>query len=93
MTLRTRYRILFNGEQYKIQYQTFKITLFGHWKRKWVDLGVLYNSLTQAEKARKECIIADWNAKYNEKMKYKKKMAIKKNVWIVQRKDQKRGLS
>jgi hypothetical protein len=36
---RTRYRVMFNGEQYKIQFQSFRLTLFGrHWKRKWVDL-------------------------------------------------------
>ena len=36
---RTRYRVMYNGEQYKVQYQVFRVTIFGrHWKRKWVDL-------------------------------------------------------
>jgi septation ring formation regulator EzrA len=50
MTFRTRYRVLFNGEQYKVQYQVFRLTLFGrHWKRKWVDLeSTSFLSFTEA---------------------------------------------
>ncbi len=35
--MKTRYRILSNGLQYKVQHQHFSRTIFGHWKRKWVD--------------------------------------------------------
>lgn len=38
--MKTRYRVLLNqitGE-YKIQYQVFRLTIFGkHWKREWKD--------------------------------------------------------
>jgi len=36
--MKTRYRILSNGDQYRVQHQKFTRTIFGHWKRKWVDM-------------------------------------------------------
>ena len=88
---RTRYRVMFNGEQYKVQYQVFRLTLFGrHWKRKWVDLEYqdtsclygragqvqLFKTLTLAkEKCKEE---ADSDKAYRLR---KKKKAIWEKVW------------
>ncbi len=40
--MKTRYRIIFDGVRYKIQFQHFRFTLFCHWKRIWVDITKSY---------------------------------------------------
>lgn len=95
--MRTRYRILFNGEQYKIQYQTFRLTLFGrHWKRKWVDLkyhdafswlrGIagqiqLFRSLRGAEGECDKLKDFNKNQRKTDKILRKEELAMKKNIW------------
>ena len=97
MVLKTRYRILFNGEQYKIQHQTFRLTLFGrHWKRKWVDLeyhdalsclrGIagqiqLFRSLRGARGECDKLKVNDKNQRKTGKLLCKEKLAMKKNMW------------
>lgn len=95
--MRTRYRILFNGEQYKIQHQTFRLTLFGrHWKRKWADLeyhdalSCLQSRAGQIQvfrslgRAKEECDeLKDKNKRRREENKIlrRENLAMEKNIW------------
>jgi len=94
---RTRYRVLFNGEQYKVQYQAFRLTLFGrHWKRKWVDLeyhdalSCLYGRAGQVqlfktlEDAKIKCedeAFSDKKYRLNQKLLRKERKAMKRGIW------------
>ncbi len=81
---------MFNGEEYLIQEQTFRLTLFGkHWKRKWVDhvelfMGEeikLYSTLKAAiyrVEEQKLYYIA-WRKK--DKTERRQALAMKKNIW------------
>jgi len=94
--MRTRYRIMFNGEQYVIQEQAFRVTLFGkHWRRKWryhtrnvegmdgAESAEIrrYNDLETAVRDAEECKNCDKVNRYFSKKQRKQELALKKNIW------------
>ena len=94
---RTRYRVMFNGEQYKVQYQVFRLTIFGrHWKRKWVDMVhtdespclvgnavqvQLFNTLVAAKCLCREKADSDKKYRFNQKQLRKERKAMKRGKW------------
>ena len=81
---RTRYRVMYNGEQYKVQYQVFRVTIFGrHWKRKWVDLEQvqLFNTLFRAKEECEEHANSDKKYRLNQKQLRKERKAMKRGKW------------
>ena len=86
--MRTRYRIMFNGLQYKIQYQIFTRTFFGkHWKREWITLchsnGMeYYVPLFDTKEAAIAQVVREKNQDIENKIRRKKDAALIKNSWI-----------
>lgn len=93
MQIKTRYRIQFNGRLYKIQYQKISFSLFGHWKRKWVDKRPTYTLESRygdvyiyhtLEAAQERCmeLIRDDSIRSELRRRYHKDMqSLKKNIW------------
>ena len=87
--MRTRYRIMFNGVLYNIQYQKFDRTIFGHWRRKWVDyveyiLGdpyPHYRNLDNAIDKVKTLKSEELDKKIRRKIYRKEALSLKNNPW------------
>ena len=97
MIFKTRYRVMYNGEQYKVQHQVFLVTIFGrHWKRKWVDMVhtdafscltgnagqvQLFNTLVAAKWQCREEVDSDKKQRQVQKRLRKERKAMKRGIW------------
>ena len=87
--MKTQYRIMFNGAEYVIQQQTFKRTIFGHWKRRWVEygeefMGVSYKYYNELPVCISRVTVLKYDDKRNraaDKVQRKQTLARKQNVW------------